>query len=423
MMKKALIIIFVLSAVVFPQQSKLKMINPLSSLPAFYCDFFNHKSGDSAVTTMDVFAQIPFNKIHFYKADDGFRGEYTITVSVYDTTKKTLFQERIKDESVRVDKFGNTLSTKNFKMSVVTFTLAPKTYTVVTVMEDKDSKQVYKVEHRIKVPSYNYKVSTSDIFIISSQKLGDGTKLIPNIAKVITTKQNSLPVYFEIYSDSTRPISLFFKITGEDDSVQYHTTIGRTLQPGKNSVSYNLDSLRLPYGEYSLSATIFDTNAIPLATAKKEFSMWSADLPFYVRDIDKAIEEMKYIASAHVMDSLTALRKYDEKVRAFNDFWKKKDPNPTTEENEFLLEYYRRVEYANRNFSHYIDGWKTDMGMVYIYLGTPNNIDHHPFEIDTKPYEVWEYYDMNLELVFMDYTGFGDYRLITQLPAEVYKFR
>ena len=422
-MKKAYILLFVLSAVTFPQQSKLKMINPMSSLPAFYCDFFNHKSGDTAVTIVDVFAQIPFNRIHFYKAEDGFRGEYTITVSVYDTAKTTLIQERIKNESVRVDKFGSTQSTKNFKISVVTFNLPPQTYKVVSVVEDHDSKQVYKVEHQVKVPSYNYKVSTSDIFIISSQKLGDGTKLIPNIAKVITTKQNSLPIYFEIYSDSMRSVSLSFKIVSEDDSVLYRTAAVKTLQPGKNSVSYSLDSLILPYGEYSLSATIFDTNAIPLATVKKGFSMWSADLPYYVRDIDKAIEEMKYIASATEMDSLTSVRKYDEKVRAFHDFWKKKDPNPTTEENEFLLEYYRRVEYANRNFSHYIEGWKTDMGMVYIYLGTPNNIDRHPFEIDTKPYEVWEYYDLNLELVFMDYTGFGDYRLITQLPAEAYKFR
>jgi GWxTD domain-containing protein len=422
-MKKAYIIFIILSAVVFPQQSGLKMMNPMSSLPAFYCDFFNHKSVDTAVTTMDVFAQIPFNKIHFYKTDDGFHGEYTLTVSVYDTTKTTLLQERIKNESVKVDNFGSTQSTKNFKISVVTFNLAPQAYTVVSVMEDNDSKQVYKVEHQVKVPAYNYKVSASDLFVISNQKADDGTKLIPNITRVITTKHNSLPIYFEIYSDSTRVTSLSFRIFSKEDSVIYSTAAVKTLQPGKNAVSYSLDSLMLPYGEYTLNATIYDTNALPLATIKKGFSMWSANLPFYVRDIDKAIEEMQYIASATEMDSLKAKKTYDEKVRAFYEFWKKKDPNPTTEENEFLLEYYRRIEYANRNFSHYIGGWKTDMGMVYVYLGTPNNIDRHPFEIDSKPYEVWEYYELNLNVVFVDYTGFGDYRIITQLPPEAYKFR
>ncbi len=413
----------ILSAVAYPQMSKLKMMNPMSSLPAFYCDFFNHKSGDTAVTTMDVFAQIPFNKIHFYKTDDGFHGGYTLTVSVYDTTKTTLLQEHIKNESVKVENFGSTQSTKNFKISVVTFTLPPRAYMVVSTLEDNDSKQVYKVEHLVKVPSYNYKVSASDLIIISDQKVGDGTKIIPNITRVITTRHNSLPVYFEIYSDSTRVVSLSFRIFNTDDTVMYHTAAVKTLQPGKNALSYSLDSLALPYGEYVLNAVVYDTTAMPLANIKKGFSMWSAHLPYYVRDIDKAIEQMQYIASTAEMDTLKANKTYDEKVRAFYEYWKKKDPNPTTEENEFLLEYYRRIEYANRNFSHYIEGWKTDMGMVYVFLGTPNNIDRHPFEIDSKPYEVWEYYELNLDVVFVDYTGFGDYRLITQLPPEAYKFR
>jgi GWxTD domain-containing protein len=423
MKKKALVFLIVLTAVVFPQHSREKMMNPRSSLPAFYCDFFNHKSADSTLTSMDVFAQVPFNKIHFYKTENGFRGEYTITVSVYDTTKTTLLQEHIKDESVHVDNFGSTQSTKNFKISVVSFALAPQSYMVVTVIEDKDSKLTYKVEHQVKVPAYKYKVSASDIFIISNQKLGDGNKLIPNIARVITTKQNSLPIYFEIYSDSIRPVSLTFKVFSADDTLQYRVAAAKLLQPGKNPISFSLDSLNLPYGEYALIASITDTSTKLLASIKKGFSMWSADLPFYVRDIDKAIEQMQYIANSSEMDSLKSKRTYDEKVRAFYAFWKKKDPNPTTEENEYLLEYYRRVEYANRNFSHYTEGWKTDMGMVYIYLGTPNNVDSHPFELDSKPYEVWEYNELNLDVVFVDYSGFGDYRLITQLPAEAYKFR
>ena len=41
----------------------------------------------------------------------------------------------------------------------------------------------------------------------------------------------------------------------------------------------------------------------------------------------------------------------------------------------------------------------------------PNNIERHPFDIDAKPYEIWTYYEQNREFVFVDATGFGDYRL------------
>ena len=61
--------------------------------------------------------------------------------------------------------------------------------------------------------------------------------------------------------------------------------------------------------------------------------------------------------------------------------------------------------------------------MVYITLGPPNNVDRHPFDYDAKPYEVWEYYDQNLQFVFMDETGFGDYRLITPMYGDEMRYR
>jgi len=96
-------------------------------------------------------------------------------------------------------------------------------------------------------------------------------------------------------------------------------------------------------------------------------------------------------------------------------FWDKKKPNPRTDDNPILIEYYRRIDYATKNFKGLGEGWRSDMGMVYIIFGTPSNIDKHPFDQDTKPYEIWEYFDINKEFVFIDNTGFGDYRLITPI--------
>ena len=55
------------------------------------------------------------------------------------------------------------------------------------------------------------------------------------------------------------------------------------------------------------------------------------------------------------------------------------------------------------------------MGMVYIIFGEPSEIERHPLEMDTKPYEVWNYFELNREFIFVDYSGFGDYRLITPI--------
>jgi len=55
------------------------------------------------------------------------------------------------------------------------------------------------------------------------------------------------------------------------------------------------------------------------------------------------------------------------------------------------------------------------MGMIYILFGPPNSVDRHPFDIDSKPYEVWYYYQKDRQFMFVDETGFGDYRLMNPL--------
>jgi GWxTD domain-containing protein len=133
-------------------------------------------------------------------------------------------------------------------------------------------------------------------------------------------------------------------------------------------------------------------------------------MPTPITDIDKAIEEMQYIADKSVIEEM---QKADPQARRkmFEDFWKKKDPTPSTDYNELMDEYYARVEYANKTFKHFSEGWKTDRGMVYIIFGPPSSVERRPFDIDSKPYEVWTYYEINREFVFIDQSGFGDYRL------------
>jgi GWxTD domain-containing protein len=47
--------------------------------------------------------------------------------------------------------------------------------------------------------------------------------------------------------------------------------------------------------------------------------------------------------------------------------------------------YFRRIEEANRLFTTYKEGWKTDKGMVYIVLGPPNKVQR------SRDREVWMY--------------------------------
>lgn len=100
-----------------------------------------------------------------------------------------------------------------------------------------------------------------------------------------------------------------------------------------------------------------------------------------------------------------------EREKAWGEFWKEVDPTPETEFNEALEIFSTRYPTARENYRRF-DGAIADMGKIYVKYGQPDEIDRHPFELNTLPYEIWYYYDLNRVFFFVDRTGFGEYELV-----------
>jgi len=100
----------------------------------------------------------------------------------------------------------------------------------------------------------------------------------------------------------------------------------------------------------------------------------------------------------------------DEELREefMKEFWEKRDPNLSTEENEFKEEFEARLTHAGLHFkSEGIPGWKTDRGRIYIYLGPPDHVYQQPYlnYPNLKARIVWVYYRYRLGIEFEDRTG------------------
>jgi len=112
-----------------------------------------------------------------------------------------------------------------------------------------------------------------------------------------------------------------------------------------------------------------------------------------------------------IFNHLPDKRAREEFIR---DFWAKRDPNPDTEENEFMEEFFQRIGYANKRFNEGKPGWKTDRGRIYIYLGPPDKIDMNFTPLDPSiggSILWWVYYRYELGLMFIDRDGSGHYTL------------
>jgi GWxTD domain-containing protein len=72
------------------------------------------------------------------------------------------------------------------------------------------------------------------------------------------------------------------------------------------------------------------------------------------------------------------LNLYAEKKNGVDKFWLEAASGPDRAR-ELIKVFYTRVAFANRYFTSYTEGWKTDRGMLYVVLGLPNTIykTHH----------------------------------------------
>lgn len=73
-------------------------------------------------------------------------------------------------------------------------------------------------------------------------------------------------------------------------------------------------------------------------------------------------------------------------------FWKRRDPTPDSERNEFKIEYEDRVAKARAMFhGEGRPGWQTDRGRIFILFGPPSERLTYPMDASGFCREIWYY--------------------------------
>jgi GWxTD domain-containing protein len=139
-------------------------------------------------------------------------------------------------------------------------------------------------------------------------------------------------------------------------------------------------------------------------------------------------EDVRYIITDEQRADFAKLATDELRDKFVEDFWQRRNPNPTPEWNPFKEEHYRRLAYANEQFAASVPGWKTDRGRIYIIYGPPDEREGHPANTNpdlppdaslTRRYhnEVWRYNHIrglghNVFFDFVDQCNCGEYHLV-----------
>lgn len=373
---------------------------------------------------LEVWTVVPYGTLTFRPTDTaGFRGRYTLNLSIRDTTGTVLRQQhtrRVLSAATYSIAQGATAAFDHVRMVEH---LPEGPYTIAVLITDEATNREYRLTRRYSVPNYRYpEFALSSIVLASKIEERSGSPIItPFFAENLTQLGESafavVELYAKAYRESMEVIAELLTAQGNVLSTASRTTVS-AVWPGRRLVILPLTFMDLPTEARILRVRLLSAGSLVAQSERSVRVVWS----FWgrtVADLDQAIRQLRYVATQAQIDSILTAPTMGEKRNRFEAFWAALDPTPGTLRNEAFEEYYNRIAQANRLFRSYTEGWLTDRGMVYVIFGPP--VRREQFQSDGRQYERWIYSDR--EFLFVDYTGFEDYRLLTPLlPGTKYRY-
>lgn len=282
-------------------------------------------------------------------------------------------------------------------------------YNIVCNISDAPQADPMRIRTNLTIPSL------SDTVVVSNVRFKNSDQNTYSLTKRLSFNFHSNPsVFFEVLN---RDLELPYRVRLKITRVKSDTTIARSLQsltPAQGSVETRgyklyepentlimLDSIIMPNNQltqyFHLSLPLNLTEGVyyaelnikpkdrKLISAGKElFYIFPNNFP-EIKTIKEAVAILKYLTYPNEYEEI--LSGGDSLLKEnFDKFWLKISSGNVSAAKKKVALFYQRITDANFLFSNYKAGWKTDLGMLYILLGQPANVQWQPTSL------TWYYY-------------------------------
>ena len=141
-------------------------------------------------------------------------------------------------------------------------------------------------------------------------------------------------------------------------------------QAGSVLIEYKYDLLER--GNYRFEVETVDQEGETIYRAR-DFAVKSNNYPS-VASAREMAAPLIYIMDDDNHEEMMSISDPDSLKEAIDRFWLS-NVGSQNRARSVITMYYERVEQANKQFSNFKEGWKTDMGMIYILFGPPWYVD------------------------------------------------
>jgi GWxTD domain-containing protein len=410
------------------------LLVPAAAGQAVAAGFVLHASAFIAARktpSVRVTAEIAYSNLVFLKEDGVFRSRYSLAVTIRSQERDNeIVRTGVINGDAVAENYEETHSREKRSRPSREFALPPGEYTVEGVLSVKNTHIRYQRITRVIVPDFlasGIGFGTPEVLYLPSAR---GHRIVrwddfERRADVRRTDGEMIglnvldaqpAVRFELFLNDDVPMPFVCSVHYEvrrPDGVRMLYGRGRvSLGKYEDTFLLTFDAGAWPPGQYAVNLHVSGAGGKLDARAGTRLSLdvTRAMLDEYFEDTMEILALIATESELQALDVATAEMREQE----WREFWRRRDPEPSTPENEALEELLKRVRYASENYARYGKAWKTDRGKVYIRYGRPDRVERTPDQVNQGEYEIWHYDGESRSFVFFATYAGGQYRLVEE---------
>jgi len=357
-----------------------------------------------------VTISVPYPELNWEKAGSGYSaGAGFVVEMVPDRGARRLYGDSWERRMLVAD-YSTTATHRNQLVEVREFVVPPGRYSVKVETRDVRSLATSEVRDRLEVRDLSrLPVGFADLELglldsastfvpFPSRQFGFNSAAIAVRAVLVDRRPGAWP----------RDYHYHWRVLDEGGSVAAQGDTNVTVSRPAEPVVVRPAHADLFVGGYSFELEMLQ-DKMSWRTART-FEVEESGPP-RGREFEQILEALAYIAEPSEVDAMRN-KTAEQQATLWEAFWRRRDPTPETVRNEYQIEFFRRMRYADQHFLGFGPGWRSDMGRAYIRYGPPDQVEQRQASASQPGLEIWYYNQPYRRLVFADREGFGRFTLL-----------
>lgn len=352
-------------------------------------------------TVIRTTGQIVYGSLIFSKKGQHQQATVVIEIRLYADDKKNDLRHTKRFEINVQDSKTSVVTSQDVLTFERILDAEPGKYTVEVTATDASSNKGITRSKKVTVPD----PTSTDQFLTSIQLLGKQKSTSSGRYYAITTYDipallDSLKFQFQVSnfssnnlrmesrlmkfrSDTTparsmsnsgySPSSLSYKGIEYDKRTLLQSTERTLSQTGAVTIEFTFPML--DRGNYRFEVVTFDSAGNEQLFKARDFGIKSENYPT-LKTPGELARPLYYLMREKEYREMMQIQNPKALKEAIDRFWLTNIEDKDVAR-RVIRKYYQRVEQANKRFSNFKEGWKTDRGMIYILFGLPYYTEQH----------------------------------------------